>query len=31
MFGDKKKFIKLEDWNGGSVRFGDKSSIKIKG
>lgn len=28
---DKKKFIKFEDWNGGSVRFGDNSSIKIKG
>lgn len=31
MNGDKKKFIKLEDWNGGFVRFGDNSSIKIKG
>lgn len=30
MTGDKKKFIKLEDWNGGSMRFGDNSSIKIK-
>lgn len=28
---DKKKFIKLDDWNCGSVRFGDNSSIKIKG
>lgn len=31
MTSDKKKFIKLEDWNGGSVRFRDNSSIKIKG
>ncbi|GLJ30858.1 hypothetical protein SUGI_0613390 [Cryptomeria japonica] len=31
MIGDRKKFIKLEDWNGDSVRFGDNSSIKIKG
>lgn len=31
MTGDKKKFIKLEDWNVDSVRFGDNSSIKIKG
>lgn len=31
MTSDKKKFIKLEYWNGGSVRFGDNSSIKIKG
>lgn len=31
MTGDKKKFINLDDWNGGSLRFGDNSSIKIKG
>lgn len=31
MTGDKKKFIKLEDWNGGSVRFRDNSSTTIKG
>lgn len=31
MIGDKKKFTKFEDWNGGSVHFGDNSSIKIKG
>lgn len=28
---NKRKFIKLEDWNGGLVRFGDNSSFKIKG
>lgn len=31
MIGNNKKFIKLEYYNGGSVRFGDNSSIKIKG
>lgn len=31
MTGGKNNFIKLEDWNGGSVRLGDNSSIKIKG
>ncbi|GLJ07858.1 hypothetical protein SUGI_0075690 [Cryptomeria japonica] len=31
MTGDKRKFIKCEDWNGGLVSFGDNSSIKIKG
>ncbi|GLJ55713.1 hypothetical protein SUGI_1196780 [Cryptomeria japonica] len=31
MTGEKREFIKLEDWNGGLVRFGDNSSIKIKG
>lgn len=31
MTGDKDTFTKLEDWNGGLVRFGDNSSTEIKG
>lgn len=31
MTGDKDKFLKLEDYAGGCVKFGDNSGIQIKG
>lgn len=31
MIGDKSKFRKIEDYAGGFIRFGDNSTIQIKG
>lgn len=31
MTGDKSKFVKLEKYDGGNVRFGDDQTTKIEG
>lgn len=31
MIGDRRNFINLNKWNGGSIKFGDEGSTQICG